>query len=155
MGLLENALSLRTSARAGVAIPRIFKHLGRKTKLFPSNRGAATPVTSVTGSQRHTFLTAPKCVYSDRSRPLRPSSVSAVAEPGLLETPCLRIRPFPSAGKGYTFSPMISFFVPIARWKTEGKKSGPPKRPAHALRIRWGGFSHISKQRATAARSVL
>ena len=40
-------------------IPRIFKHLGRKTKLFPSNRGAATPVTSVTGSQRHTFLTAP------------------------------------------------------------------------------------------------
>ena len=59
MGLLENALSLRTSAHAGVAIPRIFKHLGRKTKLFPSNRGAATPVTSVTGSQRHTFLTAP------------------------------------------------------------------------------------------------
>ena len=58
-GLLENALSLRTSAHAGVAIPRIFKHLGRKTKLFPSNRGAATPVTSVTGSQRHTFLTAP------------------------------------------------------------------------------------------------
>ena len=57
--LLENALSLRTSAHAGVAIPRIFKHLGRKTKLFPSNRGAATPVTSVTGSQRHTFLTAP------------------------------------------------------------------------------------------------
>ena len=38
-GLLENALSLRTSAHAGVAIPRIFKHLGRKTKLFPSNRG--------------------------------------------------------------------------------------------------------------------
>ena len=60
MGLLENALSLRTSAHAGVAIPRIFKHLGRKTKLFPSNRGAATPVTSVTGSQRHTFLTAPR-----------------------------------------------------------------------------------------------
>ena len=58
LGLLENALSLRTSAHAGVAIPRIFKHLGRKTKLFPSNRGAATPVTSVTGSQRHTFLTA-------------------------------------------------------------------------------------------------
>ena len=58
-GLLENALSLRTSAHAGVAIPRLFKHLGRKTKLFPSNRGAATPVTSVTGSQRHTFLTAP------------------------------------------------------------------------------------------------
>ena len=25
-------------------IPRIFKHLGRKTKLFPSNRGAATPL---------------------------------------------------------------------------------------------------------------
>ncbi len=43
-GLLENALSLRTSAHAGVAIPRIFKHLGRKTKLFPSNRGAATPL---------------------------------------------------------------------------------------------------------------
>ena len=63
-GLLENALSLRTSAHAGVAIPRIFKHLGRKTKLFPSNRGAATPVTSVTGSQRHTFLTAPSiCTY--------------------------------------------------------------------------------------------
>ena len=58
-GLLENALSLRTSAHAGVAIPRISKHLGSKTKLFPSNRGAATPVTSVTGSQRHTFLTAP------------------------------------------------------------------------------------------------
>ena len=63
MGLLENALSLRTSAHAGVAIPRIFKHLGRKTKLFPSNRGAATPVTSVTGSQRHTFLTAPFLVF--------------------------------------------------------------------------------------------
>ena len=44
-------------------IPRIFKHLGRKTKLFPSNRGAATPVTSVTGSQRHTFLTAPSSAY--------------------------------------------------------------------------------------------
>ena len=41
LGLLENALSLRTSAHAGVAIPRIFKHLGCKTKLFPSNRGAA------------------------------------------------------------------------------------------------------------------
>ena len=27
LGLLENALSLRTSAHAGVAIPRIFKHL--------------------------------------------------------------------------------------------------------------------------------
>ena len=40
VGLLENTLSLRTSAHAGVAIPRIFKHLGRKTKLFPSNRGA-------------------------------------------------------------------------------------------------------------------
>ena len=63
MGLLENALSLRTSAHAGVAIPRIFKHLGRKTKLFPSNRGAATPVTSVTGSQRHTFLTAPFYIF--------------------------------------------------------------------------------------------
>ena len=86
-GLLENALSLRTSAHAGVAIPRIFKHLGRKTKLFPSNRGAATPVTSVTGSQRHTFLTAAAAVeegrygrewyvFSNRSRPLRPSSVS-------------------------------------------------------------------------------
>ena len=25
-------------------IPRIFKHLGRKTKLFPSNRGTATPL---------------------------------------------------------------------------------------------------------------
>ena len=59
-GLLENTLSLRTSAHAGVAIPQIFKHLGSKTKLFPLNRGAATPVTSVTGSQRHTFLTAPK-----------------------------------------------------------------------------------------------
>ena len=46
-------------------IPRIFKHLGRKTKLFPSNRGAATPVTSVTGSQRHTFLTAPIFFSSD------------------------------------------------------------------------------------------
>ena len=55
----QKPVSLRTSAHAGVAIPRIFKHLGRKTKLFPSNRGAATPVTSVTGSQRHTFLTAP------------------------------------------------------------------------------------------------
>ena len=55
MGLLENALSLRTSAHAGVAIPRIFKHLGSKTKLFPSNRGAATPVTSVTGSQGQFF----------------------------------------------------------------------------------------------------
>ena len=44
MELLENALSLRTSAHAGVAISRIFKHLGRKTKLFPSNRGAATPL---------------------------------------------------------------------------------------------------------------
>ena len=64
LGLLENALSLRTSAHAGVAIPRIFKHLGRKTKLFPSNRGAATPVTSVTGSQRHTFLTAPAIFIS-------------------------------------------------------------------------------------------
>ena len=40
-------------------IPRIFKHLGSKTSLLPFNRGAATPVTSVTGSQRHTFLTAP------------------------------------------------------------------------------------------------
>ena len=39
MELLENALSLRTSAHAGVAIPRIFKHLGSKTKLFPFNRG--------------------------------------------------------------------------------------------------------------------
>ena len=58
-GLLENALSLRTSAHAGVAIPRIFKHFGSKTSLLPFNRGAATPVTSVTGSQRHTFLTAP------------------------------------------------------------------------------------------------
>ena len=58
-GLLENAPSLRTSAHAGVAIPRIFKHLGSKTSLLPFNRGAATPVTSVTGSQRHTFLTAP------------------------------------------------------------------------------------------------
>ena len=44
LGLLENALSLRTSAHAGVAIPRIFKHLGSKTKLFPFNRGAATPL---------------------------------------------------------------------------------------------------------------
>ncbi len=51
-GLLENALSLRTSARwcgtprvfPSGTIPRIFKHLGRKTKLFPSNRGAATPL---------------------------------------------------------------------------------------------------------------
>nr|DAT65293.1 MAG TPA: hypothetical protein [Caudoviricetes sp.] len=59
MGLLENALSLRTSAHAGVAIPRIFKHLGSKTSLLPFNRGAATPVTAVTGSQRHTFLTVP------------------------------------------------------------------------------------------------
>ena len=156
MGLLENALSLRTSARAGVAIPRIFKHLGRKTKLFPSNRGAATPVTSVTGSQRHTFLTAPKCVYSDRSRPLRPSSVSAVAEPGLLETPCLRIRPFPQRREGvYLFAHDILFLRPDCKEENRGQKSGPPKRPAHALRIRWGGFSHISKQRATAARSVL
>ncbi len=39
-GLLENNLSLRTSAHTGVAIPRIFKHLGSKTKLFPFNRGA-------------------------------------------------------------------------------------------------------------------
>ena len=39
MELLENALSLRTSAHAGVAISRIFKHLGGKTKLFPFNRG--------------------------------------------------------------------------------------------------------------------
>ena len=73
-GLLENALSLRTSAHAGVAIPRIFKHLGRKTKLFPSNRGAATPVTLVTGSQRHTFLTAPllfSCVTSPACTPDR------------------------------------------------------------------------------------
>ena len=58
-GLLENNLSLRTSAHTGVAIPRIFKHLGSKTKLFPFNRGAATPVTSVYSSQRHAFLTAP------------------------------------------------------------------------------------------------
>ena len=40
MGLLENNLSLRTSPQTGVAIPRIFKHLGNKTKLFPFNRGA-------------------------------------------------------------------------------------------------------------------
>ena len=38
-GLLENNLSLRTSAHTGVAIPRIFKQFGNKTKLFPFNRG--------------------------------------------------------------------------------------------------------------------
>ena len=68
MELLENALSLRTSAHAGVAISRIFKHLGGKTKLFPFNRGAATPVTSVTGSQRHTFLTAPTAAVGGGGR---------------------------------------------------------------------------------------
>ena len=77
-GLLENNLSLRTSPQTGVAIPRIFKHLGSKTKLFPSNRGAATPVTSVTGSQRHAFLTAPTITLSATSRPKRNESEQLV-----------------------------------------------------------------------------
>ena len=60
-------------------IPRIFKHLGRKTKLFPSNRGAATPVTSVTGSQRHTFLTAPRFSYCAST--VMPCSAKYLAAP--------------------------------------------------------------------------
>ena len=39
MGLLENNLSLRTSPQTGVAIPRIFKHSGNKTRLFPIHPG--------------------------------------------------------------------------------------------------------------------
>ena len=54
-GLLENALSLRTSAHAGVAIPRIFKHFGSKTSLLPFNRGAATPVTYFSNSPFYRF----------------------------------------------------------------------------------------------------
>ena len=77
-GLLENNLSLRTSAHTGVAIPRIFKHLGSKTKLFPFNRGAATPVTSVYSSQRHAFLTAPTITLSATSRPKRNESEQLV-----------------------------------------------------------------------------
>ena len=38
-GLLENNLSLRTSPQTGVAIPRIFKHSGNKTRLFPIQPG--------------------------------------------------------------------------------------------------------------------
>ena len=90
-GLLENALSLRTSAHAGVAIPRIFKHLGRKTKLFPSNRGAATPVTSVTGSQRHTFLTAPAIDFRTLKGPQHGAVDDMHFEPVHLFSPVLPV----------------------------------------------------------------
>ena len=99
--LLENTLSLRTSAHAGVAIPRIFKHLGRKTKLFPFNRGAATPVTSVTGSQRHTFLTAPFLV---RERGLEPPRHNHTH----LKRACL---PFQHSRKCLSIIPYLPHFV--------------------------------------------
>ena len=68
-GLLENNLSLRTSPQTGVVpqgyflraqSPGFSNILVIKPGCFPFNRGAATPVTSVYSSQRHTFLTAPR-----------------------------------------------------------------------------------------------
>ena len=43
----KKSLSFRTSAHAGVGIPRIFKQFGRRFGLFTPNGGIATPVTSV------------------------------------------------------------------------------------------------------------
>ncbi len=68
MGLLENKLSLRTSAHTGVVpqgyflraqSPGFSNSLVIKPGCFHSTGGAATPVTSVYSSQRHAFLTAP------------------------------------------------------------------------------------------------
>ena len=100
-GLLENALSLRTSAHAGVAIPRIFKHLGRKTKLFPSNRGAATPVTSVTGSQRHTFLTAPAIDSRTLKGPQHGAVDDMHFEPVHFFLPCFLFWAIKKAGRSF------------------------------------------------------
>ena len=56
MKLLENNLSLRTSAHAGVAIPQIFKLFKWKIRVFSHNRRIATPVTSAYSSQWQRFL---------------------------------------------------------------------------------------------------
>ena len=60
----------------------------------------------------------------------QPFRSTACVRLAIKQTPCLRIRPFPSAGKGCTFSPIISFFcAPIARRKTEDKKAGRRSDP--------------------------
>ena len=47
----EKEMSLRTSAHAGVAIPRTFLPPRGGIQVFAPNRGIVTPVTSVTGLQ--------------------------------------------------------------------------------------------------------
>ena len=78
MGLLENNLSLRTSPQTGVAIPRIFKHSGNKTRLFPiqpggchtSDIGHWFAATYFSNSPKHAAIT-------NRSIIERPSSTAA------------------------------------------------------------------------------